>query len=75
MEGFWNEIDDLVSEISIEELRRFGVPELVVNRLLTFGREDAAAPGIQRDGINHGIHEDFGDDYASEYEYGCARAF
>lgn len=44
MEGFWKGIDDVVSAISIDELHRFGVPDFVVKRLISFDFEGVRAP-------------------------------
>lgn len=39
MEGFWKKIDGPISEVSIDQLHRFGVPDLVVKRLISFESE------------------------------------
>ena len=34
MEAFWEEIDDLSSQINIEDLHKIGVPREIVHRLI-----------------------------------------
>jgi len=46
----WDETDEAMSVISIEELKHLGVPENVVSRLVAFARDDEEAvtpPGLE----------------------------